>query len=108
MTTPKPSSPLAEVEVPKGVVDSCGLPIKYARDLPLDGKKLILMEVAVHENMRQLRGHLHPLAPLLDSIGASEAIRSFPNGLPSCSWVKCTAQPATVRAIVMGGWPGAG
>ena len=49
------------------------------------------MEVAVHEYMGQLRGQLQLLAPPLESIGASEAIRSLSNGLPSGRWVKCSA-----------------
>ena len=90
------------------MVDACGLPIKDARELPIDGKKLVLMEVAVHEYMGQLRRHLHLLAPPFESIGASEAIRSLPNGLPSGTRVKGTAKPAIIGAIVMGGRTGAG
>ncbi len=62
----------------------------------------------MHEYMGQPRGQLQLLAPPLESIGASKAIRSHPNGLPSGSWVKCSAQPAIIRAIVMGGWSGSG
>jgi hypothetical protein len=90
------------------VVDPRGLPVKNARELRTDDKKLVFMYVAVHENTRQLRGHLHLLAPPLASIGASEAIGCLRDGLPSGTRVKGTVKPAIIRAIVMGRRPGAG
>ncbi len=108
MTTPKPRSPLAEIKVPKGVVDACGLPVKNARELPIDDKKLVLVDVAVHEDMGELRGHLHLLAPPFASIGASEAIGRLGNGLSSGTGVKGSAEPANIEAIVVGGRSGAG
>ncbi len=105
MTTPKPGSPFAEIEVPEGVVDACSLPVKNARDLSIDDKKLILMDVAVHEDMGQLRGYLHLLAPPLESVGASEAIGCLRSGLPSGIRVKCSVKPTIIGAIVMGGRP---
>jgi len=108
VTTPKPCSPLAEIEVPKGVVDACGLPVKNARELPIDDKKLVLVDVAVNENMGQLRGHLHLLAPPFASTAASEAIGRLGNGLSSGTGVKGSAEPANIGAIVVGGRSGAG
>ncbi len=105
---PKLGSPLAEVKVPKRVVDPGGLPVKDAREPSIDDKKLVLMQVTVHENVRELRSRFHLVAPLLDSLDAHETIGCLSDGLPSGGRVKGTTEPAIVGAIVVSGWSGAG
>ena len=107
MATPKLSSPLAEIEVPKRMVDAGGLPVKDARELPVDDEKLILMQIAVHEYMGELRSRFHPLCPLLDSADGCQTIGRFSNGVLSCGRVQSTTEPAIVGAIVVSRWAGA-
>ncbi|MFZ0249040.1 MAG: hypothetical protein WAL61_03780, partial [Acidimicrobiales bacterium] len=75
---------------------------------PIDDKKLVLMQITVHENVSKLSRHFHLFAPLLDSLDAREAIGCLSNGLPSGRRVKGTTEPAIVRAIVVRGRSGAG
>src|SRR5271169_1331089 len=108
MTTPKPRSPLAEIEVPKGVVNACGLPVENACEAAIDDEELVLVDVAVHEDMGVLCRHFHQLAPPFDSAGAREAIGRLSDGLSSGTGVKGSPEPAGIGAIVVGGRTGAG
>ena len=108
MTTPKPRSPLGEIEVPKWMVDTCRLPVKNACEALIDDQELVLVDVTVHEDMGMLRGRLHPLAPLFDSTHGWEAFGRLGNSLPGAAGVKGSPEPVRIGAVVVGWRSGAG
>src|SRR4029450_2332610 len=51
MSTPKTGAPLRKIEVPERVVDAGRFPIEDARELTADDEELVLVDVAMDEDV---------------------------------------------------------
>ena len=102
MAAPEAGTPFSEIEVPERMVDASRLPIEDPGELAVDGQQLILVDVAVHENVPMARRGSEHLTPPADAVTPVETLGRLGDGGDRGRRIESPAQPVHVGAIVMG------
>jgi hypothetical protein len=108
MPAPESGTPFPKIEVPERVVDAGRFPIEDARELVVDDEELILMDVAMNEDMPMSSARVEELGPSTELLTAAEAIGCLSRGFSCGPGVERSAEPAHVRTVVMCGRSGSG
>lgn len=77
MLPPEPGPPLLEIEVPERMVDPGRLPIEDAGELVVDHEELVLVDVAMDEDVSMPSSGFEQLGPLSELPTAAEAFRGL-------------------------------
>jgi hypothetical protein len=99
---PQPGAPLAEVEVPEGVVDPDRFPVDAGQSAAV-GQQLTVVNVAVDQDRRELGGAGQQVRPHRSTCGPVQKIRGLRGRGGAGIRVQSPPQPAMMSGVVVTG-----